>query len=34
VPEAPLFKLMQDINNNIAHHIVSRMPEYVKAPWA
>lgn len=34
VPEAPLFKLMQDISNNIAHHIVSRTPEYEKAPWA
>jgi hypothetical protein len=34
VPESPLFKLMQDISNNIANHIVSRMPEYEKAPWA
>ena len=33
VPETRLYKLMEDVRNDIAHNIVSALPDYDAAPW-
>jgi hypothetical protein len=33
VPEDPFYKLMQEVEHALAHHIVCRLPEYDNAEW-
>ena len=33
VPNQPLYKFLEELENLIARHIISEMPEYEKAQW-
>jgi hypothetical protein len=33
VPNTPLYKFLEELENTIARHIVSELPEYEKAEW-